>query len=104
MKPTLGRMGEFARARSGKPLPQSIATVCAGWAVSKHVQQFVLASEGGLWQPLIPALGSSPSRGGRGPCSQHSLLPETLSIRKLQLKPQCNPHTKRWSLVMGLPA
>ena len=75
VKVTLGRMGEFARARSGKPPPRSIATVCAGWAVSKHVWQFVLASEGSLWQSLIPALGSSPSRGGRSPCSQPSLLP-----------------------------
>lgn len=102
VKVTLGRMGEFARGRSGKALPRSIPRVCSGWAVWKHVQQFVLAGASGLWQPLIPVLGSSPSGGGRE--GEVPAPPETLSIRKLQLKPQPNPSTKSRSLVMGLPA
>lgn len=68
VKVDVRRMGGF-----GKPPPQGITTIRAGQAVSKHVHQFVPASEGGLWQLLIPALGSSPSRVGRGPCySPHS--------------------------------
>lgn len=74
-KVPLGRMGRFARAKPAKLLPHSTTTVLAGWALSQHVQQFVLAREGGLWQVLIPALGSSPSGEGRGPHSQSRLLP-----------------------------
>lgn len=66
--------------------------------LSQHVQQFVLASEGSLWQVLIPALGSSPSGERRGP---HSEPRDTEHPRAAAL---CNPHTKRWSLLMGLPA
>lgn len=88
-KVPLGRMEGFARAKPAKPLPHSITRALAGWALSQHVQQFVLASEGSLWQVLIPALGSSPSgeaegRGERPPLAAPA-PPQTLSIPKQQL-------------------
>lgn len=65
--------------------------------LSQHVQRFVLASEGGLWQVLIPALGSSPSGEGRG-------SPGSSPATEHPAAALCNPHTKRCSPLMGLPA
>lgn len=100
-KVPLGRMEGFARAEPAKPLPDSITTVPAGWALSQHEQQFVLASEGALWRVLIPAPGQAPQERGEAPTPSPGSSRDTEHPKAAAL---CNPHTKRWSLLMGLPA